>query len=112
MIFFFDYGTLYISEIQKRNGQKAASAPPTKKSDLGITKSFKGITLMTIAAKVHNALFFIVSNLHHHHIALVARISLTLSRHSSLSFIALGRSSGQHPQQYPTLSREYSPEKS
>ena len=34
---------------------------------------------------------------HHHHIALVARISLTLFRHSSLSFIALGRSSGQHP---------------
>ena len=34
---------------------------------------------------------------HHHHIALVAQISLTLSRHSSLSFIALGRSSGQHP---------------
>ena len=34
---------------------------------------------------------------HHHHIALVARISLTLSRHSSLSFIALGRSSGKHP---------------
>ena len=39
-----------------------------------------------------------VSNYHHHHhIVLVARISLTLSRHSSLSFIALGRSSGQHP---------------
>ena len=34
---------------------------------------------------------------HHHHVALVARISLTLSRHSALSFIALGRSSGQHP---------------
>ena len=34
---------------------------------------------------------------HHHHIALVARIFLTLSRHSSLSFIALGRSSGQYP---------------
>ena len=34
---------------------------------------------------------------HHHHIALVARISLTLSCNSSLSFIALGRSSGQHP---------------
>ena len=30
-------------------------------------------------------------------IVLAARISLTLSRHSSLSFIALGRSSGQHP---------------
>ena len=34
---------------------------------------------------------------HHHHVVLVARISPTLSRHSSLSFIALGRSSGQHP---------------
>ena len=38
-----------------------------------------------------------VTRNHHHHIALVARISLTLSRHSFLSFIALGRSSGQHP---------------
>ena len=34
---------------------------------------------------------------HHHHIVLAARISLTLSRHYSLSFIALGRSSGQQP---------------
>ena len=33
----------------------------------------------------------------YHHVVLVARISLTLSRHSSLSFIALGTSSGQHP---------------
>ena len=41
--------------------------------------------------------FSILHHHHHHHIALVARISLTLSRHSSLSFIALGRSSGQHP---------------
>ena len=35
--------------------------------------------------------------LHHHHVVLVARISLTLSRHFSLWFIASGRSSGQHP---------------
>ena len=43
--------------------------------------------------------FFVKINFikHHHHLVLVARISLTLSRHSSLSFIALGRSSGQHP---------------
>ena len=33
----------------------------------------------------------------HHHVVLVARISLTLSRHFSLSFIASGRSSGLHP---------------
>ena len=39
----------------------------------------------------------LVYHYHHHHVALVARISLNLSRHSSLSFIALGRSSGQHP---------------
>ena len=32
---------------------------------------------------------------HHHHVVLVARISQTLSRHFSLSFIASGRSSGQ-----------------
>ena len=43
---------------------------------------------------IHAALCNIWAN---HHIALEARISLTLSRHSSLSFIALGRSSGQHP---------------
>ena len=33
----------------------------------------------------------------HHHVVLVARISLTLSSHLSLSFIASGRSSGLHP---------------
>ena len=38
-----------------------------------------------------------VINHHHHHITLLARISLTLSRYSSLSFIALGSSSGRHP---------------
>ena len=34
---------------------------------------------------------------HHHHVVLPARISLTLPRHPSLSFIALGRSLGLHP---------------
>ena len=34
---------------------------------------------------------------HHHHVVLVARITLTLSRHFSQSFIASGRSSGLHP---------------
>ena len=36
-------------------------------------------------------------NHHHHHVVPLSRISLTLSRHFSLSFIASGRSSGQHP---------------
>ena len=34
---------------------------------------------------------------HHHHVVPLARISLTLSRHLSISFIASGRSSGLHP---------------
>ena len=34
---------------------------------------------------------------HHHHVMPPARISLTLSRHFSLSFIASDRSSGLHP---------------
>ena len=34
--------------------------------------------------------------IHHHHVVPPARISLTLSRHFSLSFIASGRSSGLH----------------
>ena len=33
---------------------------------------------------------------HHHHVVPLARISLTLSRHFSLSFIASGSSSGLH----------------
>ena len=34
---------------------------------------------------------------HHHHVTLTARIFLTLSRHTSQSSIAFGRSSGLHP---------------
>ena len=34
---------------------------------------------------------------HHHHVVPLSRISLTLSRHFSLSFIASGKSSGLHP---------------
>ena len=36
-------------------------------------------------------------HLHHHHVVPQARISLTLYRHFSLSFITSGRSSGLHP---------------
>ena len=43
--------------------------------------------------------YFLVSRCHHHHhhVVLPARISLTLSRHFSLSFISSGRSSRLHP---------------
>ena len=39
----------------------------------------------------------IVNHHHHHYDMPLARISLTLSLHVSLSFIAFGRSSGLHP---------------
>ena len=39
----------------------------------------------------------IIYHHHHHHVVPLARISLTLSRHFSLSFIASGRSSGLYP---------------
>ena len=46
---------------------------------------------------VYIYIYIYIYHHHHHDIVLAARISLTLSRHSSLSFIALGRSSGQQP---------------
>ena len=42
-------------------------------------------------------IYNIYDEYHQHHVMLVARISLTLSRHFSLSFIASGKSSGLHP---------------
>ena len=40
---------------------------------------------------------FFANHHHHHHVVPLAWISLTLSRHPSLSFIAFGSSSGVHP---------------
>ena len=47
----------------------------------------------------HTGLAFSIQNLlfHHHHATLSAQISLTLSRHPSLSSIASSRSSELHP---------------
>ena len=39
---------------------------------------------------------YIYIYIYHHHVVPLARLSLTLSRHFSLSFIASGRSSGLH----------------
>ena len=51
-------------------------------------------TLVTFFYFVHK---FIHVNHHRHHVMPLAWISLTLSRHFSLLFIASGRSSGLHP---------------
>ena len=62
-----------------------------KKPKLLHSRSFSDLFILI---KTHTDIYIYH---HHHHIVLAARISLTLSRHSSLSFIALGRSSGQQP---------------
>ena len=47
---------------------------------------------------MHASLVLSLSHHHHHHdVVPLARISLTLSRHFSLSFITSGRSSALHP---------------
>ena len=40
---------------------------------------------------------YAIAGIYHHHVMPLAQISLTLSLHFSLSFIASGRSSGLHP---------------
>ena len=59
------------------------SALPSKRELLGQTW-LRSPTLLTLLTH------------HHHHVVPLARISLTLSRHFSLSFIASGRSPGLH----------------
>ena len=53
--------------------------------------------IITFIQRLPSLIGTMTNRYHHHHVVLVARISLTLSRHFSLSFITSGRSSGQHP---------------
>ena len=61
------------------------------------------ITAVTLASVINDYhtngfhLFWDTLIYHHHQVVPLAQISLTLSRHFSLSFIASGRSSGLHP---------------
>ena len=50
--------------------------------------------IIIVTGVIHS---IVIVHHHPHHVVLLARISLTLSRHFSLSFIASGRSSGLHP---------------
>ena len=58
-----------------------------------------GNILLVCSSKLE-AVYYYATH-HHHHVVLLARISLTLSRHFSLLFIASGRSSRLH--QYPHI---------
>ena len=52
---------------------------------------------MSLTIQLNICHLFTLSHHHHHHVMPQARISLTISCHSSLSFIPSGRSSGLHP---------------
>ena len=68
-------------------------------SQLGLLYSLSNVPLFI---RVHSLDLLLchkpkLNHHHHHHVVPQARISLTLSHHFSLSFIASGRSSGTHP---------------
>ena len=72
---------------------KSNPSPPWRclETDLTPVHTNSGLTPPTTPYRI-------VYNHHHHHdVVPLARISLTLSRHFSQSFIASGRSSGLHP---------------
>ena len=68
-------------------------------NDLSITVCTFPIYMLTLPSVDEILLLSYVnwSTHHHHHVVPLARISLTLSHHFSLLFIASGRSSGLHP---------------
>ena len=60
-------------------------------------KSEAHLLLLLVLVDVYSIFHYSIFHHHHHHDVRLARISLTLSLHVSLSFIAFGRSSALHP---------------
>ena len=60
-------------------------------------KVFQSNTNNFMVSSNYTVIWFKVPNNNHHHVMPLARISLTLSRHFSLSFITSDRSSELHP---------------
>ena len=69
-----------------------STRPPISNSSGPLIKEIVSSTPITIGITVTFRFYH-----HHHHVVPLARISLTFSRHFSLSFITSGRSSGIHP---------------
>ena len=62
-----------------------------------IRRFFFLLKILKFICILHTICRFKIHDDDHHHVVPPARISQTLSRHFSLSFIASGRSSGLHP---------------
>ena len=99
----------WITWILKKENPKIESIPPSADLALGNIRIYIYIyiyihthTHTYIYIYIYIYIFLCYPYLmlyiyHHHHVMPPARISLTLSRHFSLLFIASGRSSGLHP---------------
>ena len=64
---------------------------------LGLLNTTLSVNVLDMTLTLSTCKGPIYGSNHHHHVAPLARISLTLSHHPTLSFIASGRSSGLHP---------------
>ena len=82
----------YVSRIKWSNPGKGVAPSPTPRCS-----SYRKESLRVTLDYDRKLYLLYLLYLHHHHVVPLARISLTLSRHFSLSFIAFGRSSGPHP---------------
>ena len=93
-----------ITKTNKKNKNKSktkAKQNKTKKSFFFYRKNYPSERLDTMSTVKLGGFRSLLEascvSHHHHHVVPLARISLTLSRHFSLSFIASVRSSGLHP---------------
>ena len=87
---------VFVSTVWRSDLPKTCISPQPKYSP-----SFNStIALIYKLYSYINLIYFYINQIHHHHHhhgVVPALLSLTLSRHFSLSFIASGRSSGLHP---------------
>ena len=91
----------YIFLLNTLSGGKSCSVAPGVAVPPWATETVLSPWLAAGEVRVSHVLSHVVwwkkKNHHHHHVVPLARISLTLSRHFALSFIASGRSAWPHP---------------
>ena len=65
--------------------------------DHPLSISLKKSVQISLSLYIYIYIYIYYHHHHHHHVVPLVRISMTLLRHFSLSFITFGRSSGLHP---------------
>ena len=91
-VFIADFG-LFLHHIRSDSNPGMTLEEPSRLRDRDVLRS----CLYQSKEKKCIYICIYIYNHHHYHVVPLARISLTLSHHFSLSFIASGRSLGLHP---------------